>query len=120
MARNQSEDESPRHGLMLAGFDDHGNPVRIALPSTRFTGQRLGLSLGRHPELVDEVVENEKVSKRHLRISAQDGQFYIEDLNSLNGTFLDQRKLQPFTPTPLGYGASVRLGDLELMASRLE
>lgn len=119
-ARNQSEDESPRHGLMLAGFDDHGNPVRIALPPTRFAGQRLGLALGRHPELVDEVVEDEKVSKRHLRISAEEGQFYIEDLNSLNGTFLDQRRLQPFTPTPLGYGALIRLGDLELMASRLE
>ena len=119
-ARNQSRDKRPEHGLMLAGFDDHGNPVRIALPPTKFAGQRLGLSLGRHPELVDEVVEDEKVSKRHLRISAQEGQFYIEDLNSLNGTFLDQRKLQPFTPTPLGYGALVRLGDLELMASKLE
>ena len=119
-ARNRSGDERPEHGLMLAGFDDHGNPVRIALPPTRFAGQRLGLSLGRHPELVDEVVEDEKVSKRHLRISAQEGQFYIEDLNSLNGTFLDQHKLQPFTPTLLGYGASVRLGDLELITSRLE
>ena len=105
---------------MLAGFDDRGNPVRIALPPTRFAGQRLGLALGRHPELVDEVVEDEKVSKRHMRISAQEDQFYIEDLNSLNGTFLDQRKLQPFTPTPLDYGALVRLGDLELMVSRLE
>ena len=117
---NQSADQRPDHGLMLAGFDDHGNPVRIALSPARFAEQRLGLALGRHPELVDEVVEDEKVSKRHLRISAQEGQFYIEDLNSLNGTFLDQRKLQPFTLTPLGYGALVRLGDLELMASRLE
>lgn len=109
----------PPHGIVLAGFDGRGNRVCIELSPARFAGQRLGLSLGRHPELVDEVVADENVSRRHLRIAAVDDQFYVEDLNSSNGTFLNEQRLVPFKPARLNYGAKVALGDLVLMASKL-
>ncbi len=109
----------PHHGIVLAGFDGRGNRVCIELSPARFAGQRLGLSLGRHPELVDEVVADENVSRRHLRIVAAGDQFYVEDLNSSNGTFLNEQRLVPFKPTRLNYGANVALGDLVLMASKL-
>ncbi|MYC12280.1 MAG: FHA domain-containing protein [Gemmatimonadetes bacterium] len=110
----------PEHGLMLAGFDGNGNPIRIALPPNRFAGQRLGISLGRHPELVNEIIQDQNVSRRHARIAVQAGQFYIEDLNSRNGTFLNHHKLSPFQPMLLDYGALVRLGGLEFRVSKLE
>lgn len=109
----------PHHGIVLAGFDGRGNRVCIELSPARFAGQRLGLSLGRHPELVDEVVADENVSRRHLRIAAAGDQFYVEDLNSSNGTFLNEQRLVPFKPARLNYGANVALGDLVLMASKL-
>ena len=109
----------PHHGVVLAGFDGRGNRVCIELSPARFAGQRLGLSLGRHPELVDEVVADENVSRRHLRIVAAGDQFYVEDLNSSNGTFLNEQRLVPFKPARLAYGANVALGDLVLMASKL-
>ena len=108
----------PKYGLVLAGSDGRGNDVRIELPLARFDAQRLGLSLGRHPNLVDEVVADETVSRRHLRIVAKGDKFYVEDLNSLNGTFLNGKPLKkPFKPTRLDYGAEVALGDLVLVAS---
>lgn len=111
--------KGPHRGIVLAGFDGRGNRVCIELSPARFAGQRLGLSLGRHPELVDEVVADENVSRRHLRIVAAGDQFYVEDLNSSNGTFLNEQRLVPFKPTRLNYGANVALGDLVLMASKL-
>ena len=111
--------KGPHRGIVLAGFDGRGNRVCIELSPARFAGQRLGLSLGRHPELVDEVVADENVSRRHLRIAAAGDQFYVEDLNSSNGTFLNEQRLVPFKPTRLNYGANVALGDLVLMASKL-
>ena len=62
--------KGPKHGLVLAGFDGRGNRVCIELSPARFAGQRLGLSLGRHPDLVDEIVADGNVSRRHLRIAA--------------------------------------------------
>ena len=111
--------KGPKYGLALAGFDGRGNRVCIELSPARFAGQRLGLSLGRHPDLVDEIVTDENVSRRHLRIAADGDQFYLEDLNSSNGTFLNEQRLSPFKSARLDYGAKVALGDLVLVASKL-
>ena len=111
--------KGPKYGLVLAGFDGRGNRVCIELSPGRFAGQRLGLSLGRHPELVDEIVADGNVSRRHLRIAAEGDQFYVEDLNSSNGTFLNEQRLLPFKPARLDYGTKVALGDLVLVASKL-
>ena len=116
--QKRAPEKLPEYGLMLTGFDGNGNPIRIALPPNRVAGQRLGLSLGRHPELVDEIIHDQNVSRRHMRIAVQAGQFYIEDLNSRNGTFLNHRKLSPFKPMLLDYGAIVGLGGLEFMVSK--
>lgn len=109
----------PPHGLALAGIDGNGRRVHLALAPARFAGQRLGLSLGRHPGLVDEVVSDRNVSRRHLRIACRRGRFYIEDLNSANGTFLNERRLRPFRPEALEAGARVSLGGLKLNVDRL-
>ncbi len=111
--------KGPKYGLVLAGFDGRGNRVCIELSPARFAGQCLGLSLGRHPDLVDEIVADQNVSRRHLRIAAVDERFYVEDLNSSNGTFLNEQRLSPFEPARLDYGAKVALGDLVLVASKL-
>ena len=117
-ARKPQRSAGPGRGLVLSGFDGRGNRVRIALSPERFAGQRLGLSLGRHPELVDEVVNDENVSRRHVRIAVREDRFYVEDLNSSNGTFLNETRLSPFRPVPLDYGAKVRLGKLVLLVSK--
>ena len=111
--------KGPKHGLVLAGFGGRDNRVRIELSPARFASQRLGISLGRHPDLVDEVVADASVSRRHLRIAAEGDQLYVEDLNSSNGTFLNEQRLSPFKPARLDYGAKVALGDLVLTASKL-
>ena len=116
--KQHSANQRPTRGLVLAGFDGNGNRVHIALSPEKFAGQRLGLSLGRHPELVDEIIHDENVSRRHLRITVRDDQFYIEDLNSSNGTFLNGHRLPPFRPAQLDYGATVALGGLEVMVSK--
>ena len=50
------------------------------------------VTLGRHPEC-DVVLESAPVSRQHARILLVDGKYYVEDLNSRNGTFLNGRPL---------------------------
>ena len=106
-------------GLVLSGCDNQGKRVHVTLSPARFAGLRLGLSLGRHPELVDEVVDGNSVSRRHLRISQRSGRFYVEDLNSTNGTFINHRRLEPFRLESLEYNSVIALGSLKLDVSRL-
>ena len=60
-------------------------------------GQSLSLEgpvivLGRHPGC-DIVLESGAVSRQHARISNIEGNFYIEDLHSRNGTYVNGKLL---------------------------
>ncbi len=41
----------------------------------------------------DIQIDNLSVSKMHARILKQKGKYYIEDLNSTNGTYLNEKKV---------------------------
>lgn len=67
------------------------------------------LSLGRGEEN-DLVVPHASVSRSHARLQRRDGAFELTDLNSTNGTFVDN---QPVSGTVIvANGSQVRLGDV--------
>lgn len=52
-----------------------------------------------------------KVSRKHARISCENGQYAIEDLGSTNGTFVNRgRRLKPGERQPLGDGDEIIVG----------
>jgi hypothetical protein len=54
------------------------------------------------------------VSRRHVRLTHQGDQYWIEDLNSVNLTYLNNQRLTPDRPQPLKDGDLIRLGQLLL------
>lgn len=60
------------------------------------------------------LVRHDSVSDHHARILLFNGQFYIEDLNSRNGTSVNGFLLKPYSPEPVGVKALVNLGDVEI------
>ena len=56
-----------------------------------------------------------RISRRHARITSRGGQFYIEDLGSANGTFVNGRtRLKPQEPYPLVNGDVIKFGETTL------
>jgi pSer/pThr/pTyr-binding forkhead associated (FHA) protein len=53
-------------------------------------------------------LEDDAVSARHARLSYHHNQWWLEDLDSTNGTFLNQEKLA--TPTVVSSGDEIRCG----------
>jgi hypothetical protein len=52
-----------------------------------------------------------KVSRRHARITFRDGQYFLEDLGSTNGTFVNRgRRLSPGTRQALADGDEIIVG----------
>jgi pSer/pThr/pTyr-binding forkhead associated (FHA) protein len=52
-----------------------------------------------------------KVSRRHARIMRRNGQYFIEDLGSTNGTFINRgRRLLPGDRQPLRDGDEIIVG----------
>jgi pSer/pThr/pTyr-binding forkhead associated (FHA) protein len=54
------------------------------------------------------------VSRQHSRLFYKDKQWYVEDLASTNGTFLNGAKLAPHKPAPFNDGDLIRCGQIEL------
>jgi len=65
------------------------------------------LVFGTSPDC-DVRVTNEYVSGRHARITRSRGAYYVEDLGSTNGTYLDRSKVSG--PTPVAIGVPIRVG----------
>ena len=53
--------------------------------------------IGRSPA-ADYRINDFSVSRRHARIFRKNGRYYIEDLHSLNGTYVNNRRIKGITP----------------------
>ena len=58
--------------------------------------------------------ETNGVSRRHVRLARQGDQYWLEDLNSVNLTYLNNQRLTPDRSHPLKDGDLLRLGQLLL------
>ncbi|GAB4264983.1 MAG: hypothetical protein Kow0080_04680 [Candidatus Promineifilaceae bacterium] len=74
---------------------------------------RSSITLGRHADN-DVVLPAEGVSREHARLQATSLGWEVVDLGSVNGTFLNDRRLRPETPTPLVPGSRIKIGPYEL------
>lgn len=106
-----------KRGIVISGFTLDGHPLKVHFPGRRFADQGYGLTIGRCPGLVDAVLADAHISRRHLRIRWSSEGFEVEDLNSANGTIVNGERLEPFRRRTLGAGDVVRIGRLELLVS---
>lgn len=71
------------------------------------------ITVGRKQGMCDIVLNYEKsVSGKHCEISVRDGKFYIKDLQSANGTYVNDSKV--LAETEIFSGNILKLGRLEL------
>ncbi len=55
------------------------------------------------------------VSRRHARLIVEGGNYFIEDLDSTNFTFINKQKIAPKTRTPVQDGDEIRCGRVALI-----
>lgn len=70
-------------------------------------------------DLTDDGGLERGVSRRHARILKREGTVVVEDLGSINGTFINGKRLAPYLPESLSNGDSLQIGrlliDVQLM-----
>jgi hypothetical protein len=84
-----------------------------ALAGTRITLGEAPISIGRAEDST-LVITDDYASARHARLVPRAGQWYVEDLGSTNGTYLDRAKVTAPTPVPLGVPIRIGRTSLEL------
>ena len=71
------------------------------------------LILGKNREKADIVLPDDTVSRIHARIELRTDGFYINDLYSTNGTWLNGRRIEPGNAVRLSDGAALGMGSLK-------
>lgn len=96
--------------LFYLGPDDRPGPQkkRLAL----ILGQEF--ILGRDPAFADLCFHDPWIGRQHARFIRESGYFYLEDLASLNGTFVDGRRLLRHENLLLPDRCDLRLGKTHL------
>ncbi len=79
-----------------------GPQIGILFPVTANT-----IVLGRE-ETCDIIIQDAEASRRHSRITWEDNDFFLSDMNSTNGTFING--MQIIAPTRLKPGDSIGVG----------
>jgi len=77
-------------------------------PGKTFELDQKEISVGR--DVSNHIVINDpEISRKHARLALQAGGYFIEDLGSTNGTFIDGQRLMG--PHSLRYGETIMFGD---------
>ena len=101
--------EEPASALTLKAVDG----------SVTFVIDRPEYLLGKSSERVDGVIAgNPAISRVHCKISREGGAFYITDMGSSNGTFLDGKRLAPSERARIGADSRIKIANMEFMIWR--
>jgi pSer/pThr/pTyr-binding forkhead associated (FHA) protein len=69
------------------------------------------VTIGRHPDS-DVFLDDITVSRRHAEVRYREGAFWAHDVGSLNGTYLNRRRIDN---APLSTGDEVQVGKFRLL-----
>ena len=97
---------------------DSGRDVEVPLTEEVKIG-RLDPTSASFPDvdLTTDDALDKGVSRRHAKITQRGREVFIEDLGSMNGTFVNRKKLTPYLPEALRNGDQLQLGKLMLRVS---
>ncbi|GAA1864126.1 FHA domain-containing protein FhaB/FipA [Myceligenerans crystallogenes] len=102
----------------VGGVPRSGAPSRLVVVAGPLTGTTIpltqsGILIGRAPSCT-LVLDDDYSSSRHARIYPQGNQWYVEDLGSTNGTYMNDQRIQGTVPLPAGVGVQIGQSVVEL------
>ncbi len=100
----------------IVGANDIAAGIDLALAEASLRDAENGVLVGRSSR-AHIIIEHDSVSRNHARFALVNGVLYVEDLDSMNGSWLEGRKLEANKPTPVRPGNVVEFGKVKLRIS---
>ena len=69
--------------------------------------------IGRLPNYVDYLIDSNSIGRTHAEILCREGQYFIKDLNSKNGTFINGVKIHSNREYDINSGDKIRFANIE-------
>ena len=92
--------------IKLKSVDDQEDILIVPLSFPFNVGKKKGSN--------DYCIDKPEISREHMSICMEDNNYYIKDLESTNGTFVNGVRIKPLENTEIKQGDIVKLADVEL------
>lgn len=69
--------------------------------------------LGKIVQNVDYVISEKSISRMQAKLDFMDGKYFIQDLNSKNGTYVNEERINPFEIREIQIGDRIGLADID-------
>lgn len=110
----EAGEEAPESAAILRDLDP-GNALLVGVRGpnlgSRFLLDRDVVTVGRHPDS-DIFLDDITVSRRHAEFRRDQGRFWVHDVGSLNGTYVNGRRADD---QMIGTGDEVQIGKFKLV-----
>lgn len=77
-----------------------------------FELEQNSIVIGKMEGKVDVVIKDPSVSRIHAKCEREGDRFFIEDLNTTNGTYLDNKRMVPYKMEEIFDGSRIRFGQV--------
>ncbi len=111
-AARQAADKAPVPApfkCVLDGTDNSGR-THVVNISELALGYASGVVLGRSPADAEYLIDHQEVSREHVRLTQDSGRLYVEDLDTLNGTKVNDQPLSPGNPLEINDDDRLEIG----------
>lgn len=99
-------DQNSKNGVLM---------MRSELGSKFVTLSKEVTTLGRNPSLCDVMIDEAGVGRIHAEIHKNDDKYYIKDIQSLNGSFVNGKKIPSNQYYELKTGDQIKIGSKEVI-----
>jgi DNA-binding response OmpR family regulator/pSer/pThr/pTyr-binding forkhead associated (FHA) protein len=107
--------------MFIAGYSD--SPITLTVTQPISFGRALStgnLPSKNHVDLTRYDAINYGVSRVHMYLHNKDGKFFVEDADSINGTYINGDPIKPHELIPVKNATEIRLGQLRMYIYFLE
>ena len=119
MERTPQNEDDYEATMLLSDFTGKGKKTPVLCG--RINGEERTYEIDKNPYMIgkmrkkaDGVIEDPKVSRIHACIRENGGRYFLSDLNSTNGTCINERKLSHNETAELSDGDSVRFAGISM------
>ncbi len=116
---NEIKDEfSSGNTVLLSDYIKSNNDTNEKNTVVKLKGDNNEIEINEFPFMIGSmkqycmyVMENRLISRIHMCLLLKDKQLYLQDMNSTNGTFLNEKRLNPGQEVLLNDGDTIRLAN---------
>lgn len=109
-------EENYYEDTVILGYRSSESIPRLVYTGTDFVSENelasFPYTIGKMTDNVNMIIDNPMISRIHAKIYLKEGHYYIEDMNSSNGTYINNNLIQPHSLTEITTGDYITFSHL--------